>query len=141
MKKGIYLLLISILFTSCIKEGKDITNRDFKIYKYHELPVEVQNILINNIEDISNSENKMSYTTNKNIMFRYFRKRVYKNWLKEVNNNDEYFEVSTKVYRIKGNKGTPFILHKDKIFYADYNIDTTNYKDIEYYSVTLPLND
>jgi hypothetical protein len=137
IKMSVLILFTCVAFLSCTKEGNDISDNDFRIYEFHELPVEVKKILDMKISEVSNSENKLYYSTNDKIKFKYFRKNISRNWLKETYNNDEYFLIESEIYRIKGNKGGPFILHENKFYYCDYNIDMDNYKKQKYYSVSI----
>jgi len=133
----IILLLFSLIFSSCSKEGIDISNNNLTVLSYNELPNTVRVLLDNKINEVIKSNEKHAYSTNKKITFEHYRKNIKKNWLKEVNNNDDYFRINSKVYRLKGNNGSIFILHKGNIYYSERNVYLDEYKNQEYYQLSL----
>lgn len=133
----LFIILYTLLIISCTKEGIDISKYPVEVMTYKELPIEVQRILKENVSVTTPSYECIGYSTDEDIDFRHYRKDIQKKgWLYEVNNNDDYFVVDNKIYRKGGNKGTPFIYHKETLYYGDLDI-YDNYKERQYYKIVL----
>ncbi|CAA0159557.1 hypothetical protein TFA04_400002 [Tenacibaculum maritimum] len=142
MNKIIFCLIILIfLFQSCYyKEGTDISKHKVVSLSYAELPNEVRDLLDEKIKEIVDSYNRLAYSLDKSVVFKYYRKKS-DNWLEEVNNNDDYFLINDKIYRKNGNNGDPYIYYRDNIYYCEYNLSLQNYKDKKYYVVPIFTNE
>lgn len=136
-KQIIVIFFCAISLVSCVdKEGVDISSYPTATMSYSELPREVRTLLDEKIEEIVKSYDDLAYSTNEAIVFRHYRKKT-NSWLEEVNNNDDYFLIDGKTYRKQGNNGDPYIYHEGNIYYCEYNLTVKNYKNKEYYKISL----
>ena len=134
--KVIYILML-LFFISCNKKVIDLTNDNILIINFNTLPNEVKSVLSENIINIVESPIETYFSINKNEEFRHERNLSTKSWLEEVNSNFHYFKINGYSFRLRGNKGHPFILYNNNLYFTELNISIDDYKKKEFYTINL----
>lgn len=135
-----FLLLFSICFASCGEKVFDLDKNGIKRITYEELPNEVKSFIDNNIDSIAGSNQDIHFSTDQSIEFTYGRGGASDNWISEVNSNYHHFFIDGVHYRMRGNKGQPFILHQGFLYFGDLNIYKDDFKTRPYFKVKVSMN-
>ena len=131
---------ILFLLSSCGEKVFDLEKNGIKKLKYQELPDKVRTFIDHNIDSIVNSNRDIYYSTNPKIEFTYGDSGSSNNWINEVSSNYHHFFVDGVHYRMRGNKGHPFILHGGFLYFGDLNIYKDDYTTRPYFKVRVAMN-
>lgn len=137
----IYPLVVLVLFIyGCLSEKVfDINDNQIDTIKFSNLPLEIKSYLEEKIDTITTSNIELYYSTNKNVDFTYGRSGASNSWINEVNSNYHHFFIDGVHYRIRGNKGAPFIFHNGYIYFCDLNLYKDDFKERKFYKVKISL--
>lgn len=144
MKKVGVLYCLNIFFllfaTGC---GEKVFDLDgvIKRINYSELPHQVQEYISQNEDVIVKARQDIYHTTDSSVVFTYGRSGASDSWFAEIHSNYHHFFIEGIHYRLKGNKGSPFILHEGVLYFCKLNfslyIHKSNYRQQFYYKVKL----
>ncbi len=132
-----FSLLLLFAF-SCKEKVYDLEQNKIERITYSDLPRPVSNFIESNIDSITSTDKDMFYSTDPSIEFTYGRGGVADSWIEEVNSNYHHFFIEGVHYRLKGNKGHPFILHEGYLYFCDLNLYEDDYTSRPYYKVKIP---
>lgn len=138
MIKHLIFAILSLGIISCQERIYDLDLSKVEKVSYLDLPKEVSNFLSSNIDSIVNSQRDLFYSTDPDLEFTYGRGGVAKNWFGSINSNFHHFFIGGVHYRLKGNRGHPFILHKGYLYFCQLNLYKDNFKDETYYRIKIP---
>lgn len=131
-----FLLILAVGLVSCGEKVFDLEERNIKRIAYHELPDEVKQYIDDNIDEIvrSNGEvyDDLYHSTDPSIVFTYGKSGRSDNWINEVSSNYHHFFIDGVHYRMRGNRGHPFILHERILCFGDLNLYKDDYKTRSY---------
>ena len=128
-------LSLLLLVISCKEKVYDLEQNSIERIAYSELPNPVSNFIENKIDSITTTDKDMFYSTDLSVEFTYGRSGVAHNWIDEVNSNYHHFFIAGVHYRLKGNKGHPFILDDGYLYFCDLNLYKDDYINRPYFKV------
>jgi hypothetical protein len=136
-----YSVLAVVLFTyGCLGEKVfNIKDNQIDTIQFTNLPLEIKSYLDENIDTITKSDIDFYFSTDKSVDFTYGRSGASNNWLNEIHSNYHHFFINGLHYKIRGNKGAPFIFHNGYIYFCDLIFYKDDYKDRKYYRVKISL--
>ena len=138
MIKNFFLPLILICVFACREQVYEIEASDIEKISFQELPDTVRTFITFNIDSISNSKSDIFYSIDQNIEFTYGRGGNAKNWIGSINSNYHHFFIEGTHYRLKGNKGHPFIYLDEFLYFCDLNINQDDFLGKQYFKVKVP---
>lgn len=138
MKIHLILALLLLFTVSCKEKVYDLDLSNAEKVAFRDLPEKVSQFVRNNIDSIANSQKDIYYSTDKSIEYTYGRGGVANNWLGSINSNYHHFFIDGTHYRLKGNRGHPFILHEGYLYYCDLNLYVDDYTNRPYYKIEIP---
>lgn len=137
MKVYKVLQLIFVILISCTAEKVfDLEDNGIQKLEFKSLPTEVRNFIETNIDSLTLSNKDVYYSTNKSITFTYGRSGASDNWINEVNNYHHFF-IDGVHYRLKGNRGFPFILHEGDLYFTELNFHKDGFDRRLYFKVKI----
>lgn len=131
-------LLLSLLIISCKERVYDLEQNKIERITYSELPSPVSKFIENNIDSITTANKDIFYSTDPSIEFSYGRGGVADSWIDEVHSNYHHFFVDGIHYRLRGNKGHPFILDDGYLYFCDLNLYKDDYHNRPYFKIRVP---
>lgn len=136
------MLLVGL--TSCREKVFDLEENGIKRITYRELPSAVKSYIDDNIDKIVRSNggiySDVYYSTDSSVVFTYGNSGSSDSWINEVNSNYHHFFIDGVHYRLRGNRGHPFILHQGFLYFGDLNIYKDDYKTRPYFKVKASMN-
>lgn len=105
---------------------------------FSDLPAPVSKYIESNIDSIDKSDKEFYTSLDKEITFTYGRSSRSDTWLSEVNSNYHHFFIDGVHYRIRGNKGAPFIIYNGQLYFCSLNLYKEDYTLRPYYKISLP---
>jgi len=131
------------MLASCTEKVFDLDDDDINEIKYQELPSGVKFFIDSNIDKIVRKNGaeyiEICYSTDPSIVFTCGRSGSSNNWISEVSSNYHHFFVDGVHYRMRGNKGHPFILDKGYLYFGDLHIYKDDYMKRPYYKIEVKI--
>lgn len=134
-------LILSVLFlfvASCQEKVYDLDMSKAEKIAFQDLPIQVSYFISSNIDSIVNSQRDVFYSTDSSVEFTYGRGGVAKNWLGSISSNYHHFFIDGVHYRLKGNRGHPFVLHEEYLFFCELNIYEDDFIERPYFKIRVP---
>lgn len=138
MIKYLILSLLSLTIISCQERVYDLDLSKTENIPFQDLPVEVSHFVSSNIDSIVNSQRDMFYSTDPDVELTYGRGGVAKNWFGSINSNYHHFFIDGVHYRLKGNRGHPFILDGEYLYFCVLNLYKDDFADRPYFRIKVP---
>ena len=137
MKVFVLSCLIFILTLSCQEKVHTLDQSYIEQITYKELPKAVKLFIRIEIDSIIDSNREVYHSTDQSVVFTYGRSGVSDSWIEEVNSNYHHFFVDGVHYRLVGNRGDPFILDNDYLYFADLNLYKDDYTERPFYRIRI----
>ncbi|SHG48546.1 hypothetical protein SAMN04488109_0477 [Chryseolinea serpens] len=129
-------LVLPIALAACGEKIIDLDKKNPQEITYEALPNEVRTFIDEHIDSTSSPGREMYFSTNPSVVFTYARSGVLNTgWMDDANTTYHHFFIDGVHFRMKGNKGQPFILHDGAIYFCDLDLHKDSYKTRPYFKV------
>tara|TARA_R110002020_G_scaffold186434_2_gene384423 strand:+ start:816 stop:1241 length:426 start_codon:yes stop_codon:yes gene_type:complete len=139
MVRAFVFILVLFCVVSCDEKSYDLKLNEIQTISFNNLPNDVASFIIDNIDSISIAKSDLYYTTDLNTEFTYGRGGVAKNWFGSINSNYHHFFIEGVHFRLKGNRGHPFILENGILYFCELNMNKEDFLKKKYYKIEVPV--
>jgi hypothetical protein len=131
-----FIPVVLITLAACGEKITDLDKKSPQEITYQALPNEVRAFIDEAVDSASTWDKEMYFSTDPSIEFTYARSGVVNTgWMDDNNTTYHHFFIDGVHYRMRGNKGQPFILDDGAIYFCDLSLHKDNYKTLRYFKV------